>query len=202
MYGKLLFYTNLWNPYQLLITKRGNGDKLSLSWANTVSDILFYFVTASTKHIEEALGSEFHGNRGSSKYGKSKQLQWVSKESQSSADYLAPQVCVVECCQHIWPQNFIASVLQEHLGKGFIAFLSCRWQPRTRETHEQHEQWHSSRSQALGEWRDLGKVLYVFIHMCIQFTAEHLALPRWNSNAFSCSHITKMMDFWGEMRVN
>lgn len=44
--------------------------------ANLVSDILFYFTTASIQHVEEALGSEVHGNRGSSKFAKSKQLQW------------------------------------------------------------------------------------------------------------------------------
>lgn len=44
--------------------------------ANIVSDILFYFTTASIKHMEEDLGSEVHGYRGSSKYAKSKQLQW------------------------------------------------------------------------------------------------------------------------------
>lgn len=172
----------------------------SSAWAEQILFQIFCFILSqpALSTLRKLWGCEFHGNRGSSKYAKSKQLQWVSKESQSSADYLAPQVCVVECCQHIWPQNFIASVLQEHLGKGFIAFLSCRWQPRTRETHEQHEQWHSSRSQALGEWRDLG---CMYSSTCA-YNSEHLALPRWNINTFSCSHIKERMDFWGEMRVN
>lgn len=43
--------------------------------------------------------------------------------STTTKHYLTPLICIVQCCQHIWSQNFITSMLQEQLGIRLILIL-------------------------------------------------------------------------------